>query len=351
MYTEKMYFKKEDLQMKEIILTGDRPTGKLHLGHYIGSLKNRVELQDKYNQYILVADVQALTDNADNPQKVKNNIAQLLLDYLSVGIDPTKTTICIQSMIPAIAELTVFYLNLVSVSRLERNPTIKQELKLRNFNGGIPAGFLTYPVSQAADITAFGADFVPAGEDQMPMIEQTCEIVRKFNSYYSETLKEPKIILSNTPRLIGTDGKNKMSKSLGNTIYLSDSPDEIEKKVMKMFTDPNHLNVNDPGNTKNNPVFIYLDAFGKDKEKVNSMKAHYEKGGLGDVKVKKYLNEVLQDILKPIREKRKLLEQNISEVYKIAFEGTEKARNITNKTLEKVKKSMKIDYKDFLQNS
>ncbi len=333
--------------MKEIILTGDRPTGKLHLGHYIGSLKNRVELQDKYNQYILVADVQALTDNADNPQKVRNNIVELLLDYLSVGINPQKTTICIQSMIPAIAELTVFYLNLVSVARLERNPTIKQELKLRNFGGGIPAGFLTYPVSQAADITAFGADLVPAGEDQSPMIEQTCEIVRKFNSYYGDTLKEPKIILSKTPRLIGTDGKNKMSKSLGNTIFLSDSPDEIEKKVMKMFTDPNHLNVNDPGNTKYNPVFIYLEAFGNDKEKINAMKSHYEKGGLGDVKVKKYLNEVLQDILEPIRERRKLLEQNISEVYKMAFEGTEKAKIVTNETLEKVKKSMKIDYKDF----
>ena len=333
--------------MKEIILTGDRPTGKLHLGHYIGSLKNRVELQDKYNQYILVADVQALTDNADNPQKVRNNIVELLLDYLSVGINPQKTTICIQSMIPAIAELTVFYLNLVSVARLERNPTIKQELKLRNLGGGIPAGFLTYPVSQAADITAFGADLVPAGEDQSPMIEQTCEIVRKFNSYYGDTLKEPKIILSKTPRLIGTDGKNKMSKSLGNTIFLSDSPDEIEKKVMKMFTDPNHLNVNDPGNTKDNPVFIYLEAFGNDKEKISAMKSHYEKGGLGDVKVKKYLNEVLQDILAPIRERRKLFEQNISEVYKVAFEGTEKAKIVTNETLEKVKKSMKIDYKDF----
>ncbi len=333
--------------MKEIILTGDRPTGKLHLGHYVGSLKNRVKLQDHHDQYILIADVQALTDNADNPQKVRNNILELLLDYLSVGIDSKKTTICIQSMIPAIAELTIFYLNLVSVARLERNPTIKQEIKVRKFNGGIPAGFLTYPISQAADITAFGADLVPVGEDQSPMIEQTCEIVRKFNSYYGQTLKEPKIILSNTPRLIGTDGKNKMSKSLGNTIYLSDSPDEVEKKVMKMFTDPNHLNINDPGNTKDNPVFIYLEAFGEDKEKISFMKSHYEKGGLGDVKVKKYLNEVLQDILEPIREKRKILEQNISEVYKIAFEGTEKAIILTNETLAKVKKSMKIDYKDF----
>lgn len=332
--------------MKDIILTGDRPTGKLHLGHYIGSLKNRVELQDKYDQYVMVADVQALTDNADNPQKVRDNIIELLLDYLSVGIDPNKTTICIQSMIPAIAELTVFYLNLVSVSRLERNPTIKQELKMRNFGGGIPAGFLTYPVSQAADITAFGASFVPAGEDQAPMIEQTCEIVRKFNSYYGETLKEPKIILSKTPRLVGTDGKSKMSKSLGNTIYLADSPDDIEKKVMSMFTDPNHLNVNDPGNTKDNPVFIYLDAFGKDKEKIAAMKAHYEKGGLGDVKVKRYLNEVLQELLEPIRTKREALQKDLASVYKIAFEGSKKAATLTAETLKNVKKAMKINYQD-----
>lgn len=332
--------------MKDIILTGDRPTGKLHLGHYIGSLKNRVELQDKYKQYVMVADVQALTDNADNPQKVRDNIIELLLDYLSVGIDPNKTTICIQSMIPAIAELTIFYLNLVSVSRLERNPTIKQELKLRNFSGGIPAGFLTYPVSQAADITAFGASFVPAGEDQAPMIEQTCEIVRRFNSYYGETLKEPKIILSKTPRLVGTDGKSKMSKSLGNTIYLADSPDDIEKKVMSMFTDPNHLNINDPGNTKDNPVFIYLDAFGEDKEKIAAMKAHYEKGGLGDVKVKRYLNEVLQELLEPIRKRRGALQKDLDAVYKIAFDGTKEANVLTAQTLKNVKKAMRINYQD-----
>lgn len=332
--------------MKDIILTGDRPTGKLHLGHYIGSLKNRVELQDKYKQYVMVADVQALTDNADNPQKVRGNIIELLLDYLSVGIDPNKTTICIQSMIPAIAELTIFYLNLVSVSRLERNPTIKQELKLRNFSGGIPAGFLTYPVSQAADITAFGASFVPAGEDQAPMIEQTCEIVRRFNSYYGETLKEPKIILSKTPRLVGTDGKSKMSKSLGNTIYLADSPDDIEKKVMSMFTDPNHLNINDPGNTKDNPVFIYLDAFGEDKEKIAAMKAHYEKGGLGDVKVKRYLNEVLQELLEPIRKRRGALQKDLDAVYKIAFDGTKEANVLTAQTLKNVKKAMRINYQD-----
>ena len=333
---------------KKIILTGDRPTGKLHLGHYIGSLKNRVELQNKYEQYILVADVQALTDNAENPEKVRDNVIELLLDYLSVGIDPSKTTICIQSMIPAIAELTVFYLNLVTLSRIERNPTVKQELKLRKFEGGIPCGFLTYPVSQAADITAFGANLVPAGEDQSPMIEQTREIVRKFNSIYDEILVEPEIMLSKTPRLVGTDGKNKMSKSLGNTIYLSDSADEIEKKVMRMFTDPNHLNINDPGDTKNNPVFIYLDAFGEDKEKINSMKAHYEKGGLGDVVVKRYLNEVLQNLLAPIRAKREKLKENIDDVYRVAFEGTEKAKLLTEATLKKLKKAMKIDYYSLL---
>lgn len=329
---------------KKVILTGDRPTGKLHLGHYIGSLKSRVELQKKYKQYILVADVQALTDNAENPEKVRNNVIELLLDYLSVGIDPTQTTICIQSMIPAIAELTIFYLNLVTLSRVERNPTVKQELKLRNFSGGIPCGFLTYPISQAADITAFGAHFVPAGEDQEPMLEQTREIVKKFNSVYGETLVEPEIILSQTPRLIGTDGKNKMSKSLGNTIYLSDSPEDIERKVMNMFTDPNHIRINDPGNTKNNPVFIYLDAFGEDKEKIASMKAHYEKGGLGDTVVKKYLNEVLQNLLNPIRKKREELEKDLPSVYKIAFDGTNEAKKVTSATLEKVKKAMKIDY-------
>ena len=329
---------------KKVILTGDRPTGKLHLGHYIGSLKSRVELQKKYKQYILVADVQALTDNAENPEKVRNNVIELLLDYLSVGIDPTQTTICIQSMIPAIAELTIFYLNLVTLSRVERNPTVKQELKLRNFSGGIPCGFLTYPISQAADITAFGAHFVPAGEDQEPMLEQTREIVKKFNSVYGETLVEPEIILSQTPRLIGTDGKNKMSKSLGNTIYLSDSPEDIERKVMNMFTDPNHIRINDPGNTKNTPVFIYLDAFGEDKEEIASMKAHYEKGGLGDTVVKKYLNEVLQNLLNPIRKKREELEKDLPSVYKVAFDGTNEAKKVTSATLEKVKKAMKIDY-------
>ncbi|BED91905.1 MAG: tryptophan--tRNA ligase [Candidatus Improbicoccus pseudotrichonymphae] len=328
----------------KIILTGDRPTGKLHLGHYIGSLKKRVEMQDEYRQYVLIADVQALTDNAENPQKIRDNIIELILDYLSVGIDPQKTVICIQSMIPAIAELTVFYLNLVTVARLERNPTVRQELKSKNFTKGIPAGFLIYPVSQAADITSFGAHFVPAGEDQSPLIEQTCEIVKKFNSTYENVLIEPKIILSKTPRLIGIDGKNKMSKSLNNAIFLSDTPCEIEKKVMCMFTDPNHLSINDAGNTENNPVFIYLDVFGKDREKIGFMKKKYQKGGLGDVETKKYLNNVIQDFLLPIREKRDMLKVKGREIYTIALEGTEKAKLVTSKVLEKVKSAMKIDY-------
>ena len=334
---------------KEVILTGDRPTGKLHLGHYVGSLRERVRLQDEGNYeelLVMIADMQALTDNASNPQKIRNSILELALDYFSCGIDPNKTTVFIQSQVPELCELTFYYMNLVTVARLMRNPTVKSEIQMRNFETSIPSGFLNYPVSQAADITAFNASFVPAGEDQAPMIEQTCEIVRKFNLYYGKTLKEPKIILSKTPRLVGTDGKSKMSKSLGNTIYLADSPDDIEKKVMSMFTDPNHLNVSDPGNTKDNPVFIYLDAFGKDKEKIAAMKAHYEKGGLGDVKVKRYLNEVLQEFLEPIRTKRKTFEKDLDFVYKIAFDGTKKANEITSETLKKVKKAMRINYQD-----
>ena len=330
--------------MKKIILTGDRPTGKLHLGHYIGSLKNRVKMQDDYKQYVLIADMQALTDNADKARDIKSSVTELILDYLSVGIDPNKTSICIQSQIPALAELTMFYMNLVCLGRLERNPTVKNEIKQKNFAGDIPVGFLAYPVSQAADITAFGANYVPAGEDQKPMIEQTCEIVRKFNNYYGDVLTEPEIILSKTPRLIGIDGKAKMSKSLGNTIYLSDEPDEIEKKVMSMYTDPNHLKVSDPGNTVNNPVFIYLDAFSPDKEKVDAMKAHYERGGLGDIAVKKYLNEVLQDLLEPIRKKRKELAKDIGALYKIVSEGTSEARDITTATLKKVKEAMNLNF-------
>jgi len=332
---------------KKIILTADRPTGRLHLGHYIGSLKNRVKLQENYKQYVMVADVQALTDNFLNPQKVRDNVIEIVLDYLATGIDPKKTSICIQSMIPAIAELTVFFLNLVTVTRLERNPTVKEEIKLKKFEGGIPAGFLTYPVSQAADIISFNADLVPAGKDQAPMLEQTREIVRKFNFTYGEILKEPEIILSEVPRLIGTDGKNKMSKSLNNTIYLSDSEDIIYKKVFSMFTDPNHLHVNDPGDTKNNPVFIYLDAFGEDKEKIASMKEHYERGGLGDRIVKNYLNEILQELLKPIRTRRKEFEKETENIYKIILKSTEEAREITESTLKKVKKAMKINYEIF----
>ena len=331
---------------KKIILTGDRPTGKLHLGHYIGSLKNRVKLQDEYKQYILIADMQALTDNAGTPQKVRDNIMEVALDYLACGIDPNKTDIFIQSMVPELAELTMYYMNLVTVARLERNPTVKEELKQRRFNDtGIPVGFFTYPISQAADITAFGAHLVPVGEDQLPMIEQAREIVRKFNlTYGSEVLVEPEALVPEIARLPGIDGKLKMSKSLGNAIYLSDEPDEIKKKVMSMYTDPNHIRVEDPGDVEHNPVFMYLDAFGTDKEKIQEMREHYAKGGLGDVVVKKYLNEVLQEMLEPIRNRRKEYASKPEEVYDILIKGTENARKIAIKTLEKVKEAMGIDY-------
>jgi len=337
---------------EKVILTGDRPTGKLHLGHYVGSLQNRVMLQDDYNQYILVADMQALTDNAGNPQKVRDNIIEVALDYLAAGIDPSKTNICIQSMIPELAELTMYYMNLVSVARLERNPTVKEELKLRKFGeSGVPVGFLTYPISQAADITAFGASLVPVGEDQLPMLEQTREIVRKFNQTYGrEVLVEPQALVPKISRLPGIDGKAKMSKSLGNAIYLADEPDEIKKKVMSMYTDPNHLRVEDPGNVEDNPVFMYLDAFGTDKETIEEMKAHYQRGGFGDVKVKKYLNEVLQATLEPIRKRRKEFEKSKAGVYKILDEGTKNARNIAKVTLANVKAAMGIDYNKSLFN-
>ena len=337
---------------KKVILTGDRPTGKLHLGHYVGSLQNRVILQDDYNQYILIADLQALTDNAGNPQKVRDNIIEVALDYLAAGIDPRKTNICIQSMIPELAELTMYYMNLVSVARLERNPTVKEELKLRKFGeSGVPVGFLTYPISQAADITAFGASLVPVGEDQLPMLEQTREIVRKFNQTYNrEVLVEPQALVPKISRLPGIDGKAKMSKSLGNAIYLADEPDEIKKKVMSMYTDPNHLRVEDPGNVEDNPVFMYLDAFGTDKETIEEMKAYYKRGGLGDVKVKKYLNEVLQATIEPIRNRRKEFEKCKAEVYKILEEGTKNARDIAKVTLENVKAAMGIDYSRCLFN-
>lgn len=345
--------------MKKIILTGDRPTGKLHLGHFVGSLKRRVELQNSNNFdeiYIMIADAQALTDNFDNPQKVRENIIEVALDYLSVGLDPKKSTIFIQSQVSALTELTFFYLNLVTVSRLQRNPTIKDEIKLRGFETSIPAGFLCYPVSQAADITAFEATCVPVGEDQMPMLEQTKELVHSFNRIYGETLVEPSILLPENKvcmRLPGTDGKAKMSKSLGNAIYLADSKEDVKKKVMSMYTDPNHIQVSDPGTVEGNCVFTYLDAFCKDEyfekylsdyKNLAELKAHYRRGGLGDVKIKKFLINVLEEILTPFRERRKYYEENIDLVYDILLEGSKKAVLKANSTLSKVKEAMKINY-------
>ncbi|MDO5040123.1 tryptophan--tRNA ligase [Clostridium sp.] len=334
---------------KEIILTGDRPTGKLHIGHYVGSLINRVELQnsDKYNSYIMIADQQALTDNARNPEKIRNSLIEVALDYLAVGIDPQKSTIFVQSQIPELNELTMHYLNLVTVSRLERNPTVKNEIKEKNFNMSIPAGFLIYPVSQAADITAFKATVVPVGEDQLPMLEQTREIVRTFNQTYNkEILVEPRAVLpkKGLGRLPGIDGNSKMSKSLNNAIYLSDDEDTIKKKIMSMYTDPNHIRVEDPGNVEDNPVFMYLDAFCEDKITLENMKNHYEKGGLGDVKIKKYLNEVMQEKLRPIRERRKEYEKNIDYVYNILKTGSENARVIASDTLKEVRDAIGINY-------
>lgn len=347
--------------MGKVILTGDRPTGRLHIGHYVGSLRERVALQnaggfDKI--YIMIADAQALTDNAENPQKVRDNILEVALDYLGCGIDPEKSTILIQSMIPELTELTFYYMNLVTVARVQRNPTVKTEIKMRNFEMNIPVGFFAYPISQAADITAFGATTVPAGEDQKPMIEQCREIVHRFNMLYGETLVEPDILLPKNAaclRLPGLDGKAKMSKSLGNCIYLSDEPDTIKKKIMSMFTDPNHLRVEDPGETENNPVFIYLDAFCKDEyfeeflpeyKNLDELKAHYQKGGLGDVKVKKFLNNIIQTELEPIRTRRKAWEQNPEEVYEILKKGTAEAKEVAAQTLLNVRNSMKINYFD-----
>ena len=345
--------------MKKIILTGDRPTGNLHLGHYVGSLKNRVELQNKgdYDEmYVFIADVQALTDNFNNPKKVRDNIIEVAIDYLSVGIDPTKVTIFIQSMISPLCELTMYYMNLVTLARLERNPTVKSEIKQKEFGNSIPVGFLNYPISQTADITAFEATVVPVGDDQLPMIEQAREIVRSFTNIYGETLVEPKAVIPDNEacrRLPGTDGKAKMSKSLGNCIYLKDDSETVKKKVMSMYTDPNHLKVEDPGNTKDNPVFIYLEALATDEHfkkylpeynNLEELKAHYEKGGLGDVKVKRFLYDVIEDTLKPIREKRKYYEENIDLVYNILKEGSEKALKKAEATLKKVKKAMLIDY-------
>ena len=347
--------------MKQIILTGDRPTGRLHVGHYVGSLKERVRLQNsgKYDEiYIMIADAQALTDNAEHPEKVRDNIIQVALDYLACGLDPEKSTIFIQSMVPELTELTFYYMNLVTVSRVQRNPTVKAEIQMRNFEASSPVGFFCYPISQAADITAFKATTVPVGEDQMPMIEQCREIVHKFNSVYGETLVEPQIILPQNQaclRLPGIDGKAKMSKSLGNCIYLSDEPEDIRKKIMSMFTDPNHLRVEDPGQVEGNPVFIYLDAFCRpehfaeflpDYNNLDELKDHYRRGGLGDVKVKKFLNNVIQDELAPIRERRKAWEQRLPDVYDILAEGSKRAKETAAKTLADVRHSMKIDYFD-----
>jgi tryptophanyl-tRNA synthetase len=331
----------------EIILTGDRPTGQLHLGHFVGSLLNRVDLQDRYKQYIMIADIQALTDNYENPQKVHDNVFQVMLDYLAVGIDPKKTTIFIQSMIPQIAELTMFYMNLVTVNRLKRNPTVKAEIQQKGFGESIPAGFFVYPVSQAADITVVKGTLVPVGEDQLPMIEQTNEIVRSFNRIYkTNALKECKAIVSKVSRLPGIDGKAKMSKSLNNAIFLADSQDELHKKVMSMFTDPSHLRVEDPGKVEGNTVFEYLDAFGEDKEKIEYLKAHYKQGGLGDVTVKKYLFEVLNELLTPIRQKRIELENDKEYVMSVVKEGTQQALLVAEQTLTEVKSSMRLKYFD-----
>ena len=345
--------------MKNIILTGDRPTGKLHIGHYVGSLRRRVELQNsgKFDKiYIMIADAQALTDNFDNPEKVRANITEVALDYLACGIDPTKSTIFIQSHIAELTELTFYYMNLVTLARLQRNPTVKAEIKQKNFELSLPMGFLTYPVSQTADITAFKANTVPVGEDQLPMLEQAREIVRSFNGLYGETLIEPKAVLPENKsclRLPGTDGMAKMSKSLGNCIYLSDSADEIKRKVMGMYTDPNHLKVSDPGDTKNNPTFIYLDAFSTDEHfakympdyaNLAEMKAHYERGGLGDMKVKKFLNEVMQETLAPIRERREELAKDIPAGWEMLYQGSKAAKEVAAQTLNEVKEAMKINY-------
>ncbi len=332
-------------EKKHTILTGDRPTGPLHLGHYAGSLCRRVELQHTHKQFIIIADAQALTDNAKNPEKVRKNILEVALDYLAVGIDPKVTTIFIQSLVPELAELTMYYLNLLTVSRLQRNPTVKDEIKQREFGASIPAGFLIYPVSQAADITAFKADTVPVGEDQLPMIEQTNEIVRSFNrTYQSSVLVEARALLSNVSRLPGTDGMSKMSKSLGNVISLSDSADEVRQKVKMMYTDPKHLRVEDPGTVEGNPVFAYLDAFDPDKEALEAMKDHYRRGGLGDGKVKQRLLEVLLAELNPIRARREEFAKDPAGMMRILKEGTEAARKVAAETLEEVRKAMRIDY-------
>ena len=347
--------------MSKIILTGDRPTGRLHVGHYVGSLRQRVQLQNSgaYDKvYIMIADAHALTDNAEHPEKVRKNIIEVALDYLACGLDPAKSTLFIQSMVPQLTELTFYYMNLVTVSRLQRNPTVKNEIKMRNFEASIPTGFFCYPISQAADITAFRATVVPVGEDQLPMLEQCKEIVHKFNSVYGETLVDPDIMLPQNDaclRLPGIDGKAKMSKSLGNCIYLSDEPEDIKKKVMSMYTDPDHVRVEDPGKIEGNTVFTYLDAFSTEEHfakflpdyaNLDELKAHYQRGGLGDVKVKKFLNNVLQDVLEPIRERRHYWEQRIPEVYEILRAGSKEAEAAAAATLHDVREAMRINYFD-----
>lgn len=350
--------------MSKVILTGDRPTGRLHVGHYVGSLKRRVELQNsgEYDKiFIMIADAQALTDNADNPEKVRQNIIEVALDYLACGLDPEKSTLFIQSQIPELCELSFYYMNLVTVSRLQRNPTVKSEIQMRNFETSIPVGFFTYPISQAADITAFNATTVPVGEDQAPMIEQTKEIVHKFNSIYGETLTDPNILLPDNKvcmRLPGIDGKAKMSKSLNNCIYLSDTEEEVRQKIMSMFTDPGHLRVQDPGKVEGNPVFIYLEAFSNEDQfarylpeyqNIQEMEDHYARGGLGDVKVKKFLNNVMQEELEPIRKRRKEFEKDIPEIYNILKKGSDVAEAEAANTLSNVKRAMKINY--FVDNA
>ena len=350
--------------MSKVILTGDRPTGRLHVGHYVGSLKRRVELQNsgEYDKvFIMIADAQALTDNADNPEKVRQNVIEVALDYMACGLDPAKSTLFIQSQIAELCELSFYYMNLVTVSRLQRNPTVKSEIQMRNFETSIPVGFFTYPISQAADITAFKATTVPVGEDQSPMIEQTREIVHKFNSVYGETLVEPKILLPDNEaclRLPGIDGKAKMSKSLGNCIYLAEDPKDIKKKVMSMFTDPNHIRIEDPGSLEGNTVFTYLDAFCNDQhfeeylpdyKNLDELKEHYQRGGLGDVKVKKFLNNVLQEELEPIRKRREELQKDIPYVYEVLKKGSEVARETAAQTVHEVRDAMKINYFDDME--
>ena len=338
--------------MKQVVLTGDRPTGKLHLGHYIGSLKRRLELQksDSYRSFVMIADMQALTDNAHDPDKIRHSLVEVALDYLSVGLDPTITTIFVQSQIPALSELTMYYMNLVSISRVERNPTVKTEIKQKSFAGGVPAGFVVYPISQAADITAFKAKFVPVGVDQLPMIEQAREVVRSFNTtYQTDCLVEPEAIIPKddlSGRLPGTDGNAKMSKSLGNGIYLSDDQDTVRRKVMSMYTDPGHIHVNDPGKVEGNTVFQYLDVFGEDKQHITELKERYQAGGLGDVTVKQYLFEVLDELLSPIRQRRRELVEDLPAVYRVLLEGSRRANAVAEQTLAEVRQAIGVNYFD-----